>query len=590
MSDVVASQLEDGQRETLGGVGPRGPVVVPARLQRVNPVPGMMIDVNTWRDAHEYHRNHARLHHLVLHGWGIVTGLEVHVGQSANALLIQPGVAVDPTGNFIIVDQEQVHRISLKTPGMLYLALRFREAPVEPGSHAAGPPSRVLEGFAVEERTLPPTDNDLELARIDFDPQSAPIRPAGDPQKPGRNELDLRWRTHRGPAGQSVPTASSSAGLATDVREQLNLLVRRVQELGDQVPTKATLDQMTGPQVAAIQQRVADIARQVEALRQQRPARPTTDAAEVSVPDWQVVELRERLDGLAQRVEETDERVQQLRQEREDLSRERQALAEQVSSLGTPDENRASDLEPLRERLEQLSLELERLVTSVEPLQQRVSELAERSEAPALPTWEAAAASPAAGPELRLALGRHASAGWDQHGEGLRLLVRELGATSEWSATMLDPVGLADVGPLELLYITGYAAIAFDEAEVQGIGRVLESGGVVLAEGCAAGPSGEAGAREFAFSFIELAQRFGRRLARVERRNALLEACYVFGEPPAGARPPRVLEGDGMIYSDADYGCAWQGGSRDQVLSRTAIRDAIEFGVNLALYRRQTRG
>jgi len=78
----------------------------------------------------------------------------------------------------------------------------------------------------------------------------------------------------------------------------------------------------------------------------------------------------------------------------------------------------------------------------------------------------------------------------------------------------------------------------------------------------------------------------GRRLTRVERTHKLFEARHVFGDPPAGARPARVLEADGVIYSDADYGCAWQGGVPQQPLPRSAIRDAFEFGVNMAVYHR----
>ena len=46
-----------------------------------------------------------------------------------------------------------------------------------------------------------------------------------------------------------------------------------------------------------------------------------------------------------------------------------------------------------------------------------------------------------------------------------------------------------------------------------------------------------------------------------------------------------VIEREGMIYSDADSGCAWQGGSAERPLPRGPIRDATEFGVNLACYR-----
>jgi len=49
----------------------------------------------------------------------------------------------------------------------------------------------------------------------------------------------------------------------------------------------------------------------------------------------------------------------------------------------------------------------------------------------------------------------------------------------------------------------------------------------------------------------------------------------------------RLLEANGVVYSDVDYGCAWQGGRVDAPLARGAIRDALELGVNIALFRRR---
>ena len=34
------------------------------QFRRVNPFQGLMIDAGVWLDAHEYHRNQMRLHHL----------------------------------------------------------------------------------------------------------------------------------------------------------------------------------------------------------------------------------------------------------------------------------------------------------------------------------------------------------------------------------------------------------------------------------------------------------------------------------------------------------------------------------------------
>jgi hypothetical protein len=568
-------------------------------LRRVNPIAGMMIDVETWRTAHDYHRDYARLHHRALHGLGIVTGLDVVVGKSVNALLIQPGVAIDPAGNFVIVDQEQVYRLSSRARGMVYIVLRYRDAPAEPGAAEAATQTRVLESFLIEERTLPPADNDVELARIDFDPQRAAVQPAADQNHPGLNEVDARFRVRVGAAGESVAAPAPTNGVAppsmlADDRRRLDELDRHLHQLADQLHAAPAPDQADAAQMTQLHERLEEIARQV-ALLWQRPVAATASASEAGadsavangITDLQVENLRQRFEGLAHGVADLGEQVKALGRQRDEAAGLHQVLADQVGALARQGEAAAPEFAQVRDRLDTLMPEVERLASSVEPLERQIQQLADRAAPTSVDAWPSQAAPPPR--ELRLAIGRTSTPGWEQHREGLRLLGRELAATVEPMARVLNEVQLSDLTQVELLYLTGHAALALDETEIQGIARVLESGAVVLAEGCAAGPSGEAGAREFAFSFIELAQRLGRRLTRVERSHRLFEARYVFADPPAGARPARVLEADGVIYSDADYGCAWQGGAPPQPLPRSTIRDALEFGVNMAIYR-QARG
>src|SRR5579884_1632213 len=99
----------------------------PAHFRRVNPYPGLMIDPDVWRDAHEYHRDQLRLHHLALHGWGVVQGLDVSLVEGTeNVLRIEPGIGIDPSGNFIIVSESQTYRLMTREAGTVYLVLQFR--------------------------------------------------------------------------------------------------------------------------------------------------------------------------------------------------------------------------------------------------------------------------------------------------------------------------------------------------------------------------------------------------------------------------------------------------------------------------------
>ena len=62
------------------------------QLKRVNPFQGLVIDADTWQDAHNYHRDQQRLHVLAFHDTGIVSGLEVTANNPPDLLLISiPG-------------------------------------------------------------------------------------------------------------------------------------------------------------------------------------------------------------------------------------------------------------------------------------------------------------------------------------------------------------------------------------------------------------------------------------------------------------------------------------------------------------------
>ena len=100
--------------------------------RRVNPFKGLVIDVPTWADAHNYHREQQRLHAISMHQCGIVTGLEV-LGWNPpdNSVVIYPGIAVDPDGNVIVVSEPQRFYIKTEESGTAYIVVEFREIPQE---------------------------------------------------------------------------------------------------------------------------------------------------------------------------------------------------------------------------------------------------------------------------------------------------------------------------------------------------------------------------------------------------------------------------------------------------------------------------
>jgi hypothetical protein len=418
------------------------PDVAAFQFRRINAFQGLMIDASVWGDAHEYHRSQLRLHQLALHGWGIVQGLGVRVGESTNLLVVQPGIAIDPAGNIIVVQQEYRHQVDARAAGTVYLVLLFSEVlsgPNQPLGNGAGQPTRILEAYRIQQRDRLPDEPCIELARVELDPAAGSVRAPRDPAAPGTNELDWRQRVIIGTAPASPVTLAIAPALA-------------------ELPPAPV-------QVAPI-------------------TVPTQPAAQPATPS------------------------------------------------------------------------------------------------PAVP-----AASTQ--PPLLLGTAAHGGTGWECHRLGLRYLARDVSLATGRPVRVLDALPPGEWASVDFLYLTGQGRLSLGESEEAAVARVLERGSVVLGEGCAGGSSGEGGARDFANSFADLSIRLGRQIARVDRGHPMLAAQHVFSGPPTGGVPnANVLEAGGMVYSRADYGCAWQGGTTDRPLQRGAIRDAIEFGVNLVLYRR----
>lgn len=184
------------------------------------------------RREQAYHLEKARLRNRLLHGWGIVCGLDVEVvpkqpcdpddeAPTASVLVVAPGAALDPQGNEVIVrNPRQVELNALlseeelcllcKQPATVYLTLCYHEQPIDPSRPlltaecepvAACQYGRVSETFRICASTTRPDpgpacepccgacgDHCLELAAIvDFDPE-VPIEP-GQLEFSGRRPL-----------------------------------------------------------------------------------------------------------------------------------------------------------------------------------------------------------------------------------------------------------------------------------------------------------------------------------------------------------------------------------------------------------------
>jgi hypothetical protein len=166
------------------------------QMKRVNPFQGLVVDADTWKDAHNYHRQNMKLHIFAFHKTGIVSGFEVTASNPADASVnIGPGIAIDPEGNAIIMPQKQRYHLQTHEKGRIYLVIQFREIPGEPFQPPeGGQPTRIQEAFRLQERDALPPEAYVELARLDFDPAMEGIKNARNPGQPAVNEINLNFR------------------------------------------------------------------------------------------------------------------------------------------------------------------------------------------------------------------------------------------------------------------------------------------------------------------------------------------------------------------------------------------------------------
>ena len=196
------------------------------KLKRVNPFQGLVIDSDTWRDAHEYHRSQQRLHMLAFHDIGIIEGLKIVASKPPDlSVNIYPGIAVDPEGNIIIVSETQNYRIQTREKRTIYLIIQFREVPAEPYQPPeGGQPTRIIEAYRIQERDKLPNESYLELCRINFDPTDKTIRDVKNPSVIGKNEIDLTFR-------QEV------SGLSKPPKEQITIQNKEIASVKQSTPS-----------------------------------------------------------------------------------------------------------------------------------------------------------------------------------------------------------------------------------------------------------------------------------------------------------------------------------------------------------------
>ena len=115
-----------------------------------------LLSVDDFTSEQNYHREKQRRHNLHCHGFGVVQGLKVSTAHkdSASTVAIEPGVAIDPAGNEIVLCTTAQLPLP-ESPTAIQVGIRFLErlsAPVPSLSDAeslGSHPSRAEEGCEV---------------------------------------------------------------------------------------------------------------------------------------------------------------------------------------------------------------------------------------------------------------------------------------------------------------------------------------------------------------------------------------------------------------------------------------------------------
>jgi hypothetical protein len=103
---------------------------IPGSLERTRFFFGRMLTVEDLNREQAYFLARSKRHNRYLHGWGIVTGLEVRlIGQEE--LEVGSGMAIDCAGNEIVIESNTCLHITTDK-AKVYLTLTYKELQVGP--------------------------------------------------------------------------------------------------------------------------------------------------------------------------------------------------------------------------------------------------------------------------------------------------------------------------------------------------------------------------------------------------------------------------------------------------------------------------
>jgi hypothetical protein len=171
--------------------------------QRLDPNDGLAITAEVWKEAHDYHERRFQYHLAVMHGPGIIEGLDVVEHESDKTkVTVKSGEAALANGELIVLDKSLDCDTSAEVGTCLMIWLDPSDETPDPPDDKSGPADpkyfhRWPVPVARQVRDVPPASW-IELARIDRRSADAIHSAEDDPIHPQGNQIDKRFRRRVG--------------------------------------------------------------------------------------------------------------------------------------------------------------------------------------------------------------------------------------------------------------------------------------------------------------------------------------------------------------------------------------------------------
>lgn len=168
------------------------------------------------------------------------------------------------------------------------------------------------------------------------------------------------------------------------------------------------------------------------------------------------------------------------------------------------------------------------------------------------------------------------------HTHGALSLIQAINALTNYSASFVDcSDATAAKGTVDLLLLSGFSPFDVNPDVISHITEFVSGSGVIFGEACNNRNIAEEANIGFRTGFNALATVLEREFTPMSEDHPVLHSVFQFAQPPDSINGAGVVVvADNLIYSDSDYGCLWGGGV---IGDRSMIRDAIEFGINIAV-------